>query len=173
MNKHLSAIRKAGAGSLFTPTKAMSRVRAIATDRTRASLTGGCSEPRIVRIYTEFSGVEGEPGRLGQPGLATSASDGPRDRRGQGSHAGERGVRDLTPPRRKRAIGTRVRRAGCSIALEDERRRDSHPFLLRNRSSSQKAQRQTALSRISRFGRRGVHATVKEVLTRAIAASEH
>jgi hypothetical protein len=77
MNKHLSAIRKAGFGSLFTPTKAIRRVRAIAADRTLASLTGGCSGPGIFRIYTEFCSAEGEPGRLGQPGRATSAPEWP------------------------------------------------------------------------------------------------
>jgi hypothetical protein len=74
MNKHVNAIRKAGVGSLFTPTKAMSRVRAIAADRTRASLTGSCFEPGIIRICTEFCGAEGEPGRLGatEPGNASA-----------------------------------------------------------------------------------------------------
>jgi hypothetical protein len=64
MNKHLNAIRKAGFSSLFTPTKAIRRVRAIAADRTRASLTGGCSAAANFRIYTEFRSAEGEPGRL-------------------------------------------------------------------------------------------------------------
>lgn len=45
----------------FAPTKAMNRVRAIATNRTQSSLTGGCFEPRIVRICTEFCGSESEP----------------------------------------------------------------------------------------------------------------
>ena len=38
----------------FTPTKAMRRARAIAADRTRPSLTGGCSRSPIFRISTEF-----------------------------------------------------------------------------------------------------------------------
>jgi len=67
MNKHLNAIRKTGFGSLFTPTKAMSRMRAIATDRTQSSLTGGCFEPGIIRISTEFCGAEGDPDPLGAP----------------------------------------------------------------------------------------------------------
>jgi hypothetical protein len=113
MNKHLSAIRKAGFGSLFTPTKAIRRVRAIAAYRTQASLTGGCFGTGIFRIYTEFCSAEGEPGRLGQPGRA------PRFRRPEGSQGSgkprhERGVACRTgryragsrpySPRRNRAI---------------------------------------------------------------------
>ena len=67
-------------------------MRAIAADRNRASLTGGCFEPRIIRICTEFCGAEGEPGRLGATGpgnvrLRTAF----RDRRDQGSQAMARG----------------------------------------------------------------------------------
>jgi hypothetical protein len=59
MNKHVSAIRKAGFGGLFTPTKATRRVRAIAAYRTRPSLTGGCFGPGIFRIFTEFGRKSG------------------------------------------------------------------------------------------------------------------
>ena len=115
MNKHLNAIRKTGFGSLFTPTKAMSRVRAIATDRTQSSLTGGCFEPGIIRISTEFCGAEGDPDPLGATGPGN--------------------VRVRTPSRTCRG-GRR------SIAVGGRRRSDPHPFLLRNPSTLQMRKRQ-------------------------------
>jgi hypothetical protein len=119
MNKHLNAIRKAGFGSLFTPTKAMSRVRAIATDRTQSSLTGGCFEPGIIRISTEFCGAEGGPAGWAQPGRATSAS---------GRHPG---------PVAEAAVRSRLEDAHAATRI-----------------------RSFFETRISRFARRGVHATV-------------
>ena len=63
-------------------------------------------------------------------------------------------------------------RAGCSIAVEDgdaETRICS--FFGIHRPA--KAQRQNRVVAHLRFGRRGAHATVQEVLARAIAASQH
>jgi hypothetical protein len=156
MNKHLGAIRKASVGSLFTPTKAMSRVRAIATDRTRASLTGGCFEPGIIRICTEFlrGGTRARP-------AGAAGSGNVRFRRPRGYNPHKTRWRGMTAE------------ASRSIAVGGRRRSDPHPFLLRNRRPLQMRKRQTELSRISRFARRGAHATVREVLTRAIAASQH
>ena len=130
MNKHLNAIRKTGFGSLFTPTKAMSRVRAIATDRTQSSLTGSCFEPGIIRISTEFCGAEGEPDPLGATGPGN--------------------VRVRTPSRTCRG-------GGRSIAVDaDPATRISSFF----ETPCKCAMVKTSLSRISRFARRGVHATV-------------
>ena len=148
MNKHLNAIRKAGFGSLFTPTKAMRRVRAIAADRTRASLTGGCSGPGIFRIYTEFCSAEGEPGRLGQPGLATSASERPQGSQGSGKPrhsawgsgcAGRYGAgRGFARPRRNRAANARSP-GGLFDRGRGRRRRDLHRSLLRIRRAGKSA----------------------------------
>lgn len=133
MNKHLNAIRKAGFGSLFTPTKAMSRVRAIATDRTQSSLTGGCFEPGIIRISTEFCSAEGEPGRLGATG--------------PGNVRLRRPIQDLSRRRPfDRGRRTQTQRPASVPS--------SNPSTLQMRSVK------TELSRISRFARRGVHATV-------------
>jgi len=113
MNKHLNAIRKAGFSSLFTPTKAIRRVRAIAADRTRASLTGGCSGAGNFRIYTEFCSAEGEPGRLGNRAGQRPLPKGLWDRRGQGSRATARGVAA------QGVAGRRVRRRVGPIAVDD------------------------------------------------------
>jgi len=121
MNKHLNAIRKTGFGSLFTPTKAMSRMRAIATDRTQSSLTGGCFEPGIIRISTEFCGAEGEPGPLGATG--------------PGNVRFRRPSRTCRGGRRSIAVGGRK----CS---------DPHPFL-RNPSTLQMRKRQNRIARLS------------------------
>jgi hypothetical protein len=48
----------------FHSNEAVRRVRAIAADRTLASLTGSCSKPVNFRIYTEFCDATGGPGRL-------------------------------------------------------------------------------------------------------------
>lgn len=119
----MNAIRKAGAGSLFAPTKAMNRVRAIAADGTQSSLTGGCFELRIVRICTEFCDSEGEPDGRAQPRRAASE--------------------------------------------------DARPASIASRPADSKCASVKTASRIYCFAQRGVHATVKEVLTRAIAASNH
>jgi hypothetical protein len=180
MNKHLSAIRKAGFGSLFTPTKAIRRVRAIAAYRTQASLTGGCFGTGIFRIYTEFCSAEGEPGRLGQPGRA------PRFRRPEGSQGSgkprhERGVAaaqdgtgreaGLTPHAATAPLNARWPR-GLFDRARGRRRIDPHLFLLRNPSTSQSSIKTELFAQL-RFGRRCAHATVQEVLARAIAASKH
>jgi len=115
MNKHLSAIRRAGFGSPFTLTKAIRRVRAIAADGTRASLTGGCFRAGNLRIYTEFCSADGESGRLRQPGpgkVRFRKASGIAG--GEGSRAMERGVAaaqdgtrregGLASPRHRRAI---------------------------------------------------------------------
>ena len=113
MNKHLNAIRRAGFSSLFTPTKAIRRVRAIAADRTRASLTGGCAGTRNFRISTEFCSAEGEPGRLGQPGRATPASERPLGSQGSGK------PRHGAWSSRAGVAGRRVRRRVGPIAVDD------------------------------------------------------
>jgi len=133
MNKHLNAIRKTGFGSLFTPTKAMSRVRAIATDRTQSSLTGGCFEPGIIRISTEFCGAEGEPDPLGATGPGN--------------------VRIRTPSRTCRGGGRPIAFGGCRPATRIR-------SFFETRQPCKCASIKTSLSRISRFARRGVHATV-------------
>ena len=135
----------------LAPTKAMNRMRAIAAHRSQSSLTGGCFELRIVRICTEFCGSEGEPDRP--------------DATGPGS------VRFRRPPRIAGAgeaaswsRGAAHVRATVRSRSEDERRKTRRPC---------KCASVKTASRVYRFARRGVHATVKEVLTRAIAASNH
>jgi hypothetical protein len=72
-------------------TKAMRRARAITADRTRVSLTGGCYEPGIFRIYTEFVPRKA-PGQRGQPGRLNICFRSLRGiAGGQGSRAMERG----------------------------------------------------------------------------------
>jgi len=163
MNKHLNAIRKAGFSSLFTPTKAIRRVRAIAADRTRASLTGGCSGAGNFRIYTEFCSAEGEPGRLGNRAGQRPLPKGLWDRRGQGSRVTARGV-----PRRASPAG-----AFAGGLVQSQSMMETHLLLRNPPVLAKRAASKTASSRISRRDRRGAHATVKEVLTRAIAASQH
>ena len=156
MNKHLNAIRKAGAGSLFAPTKAMNRVRAIAADPTQSSLTGGCFDPRIIRICTEFCGSEGEAGRPGATGPGSGCFGSPL----RVADAGERRVMDRGVAHLRAAIrsrvGTKLKRS-ASIA---------------SRPVDCKCANVKTASRIYRFARRGAHATVKEVLKQAIAASK-
>jgi hypothetical protein len=160
---------KGGFGSLFTPTKATRRVRAIAADRTRASLTGGCPEPGFFRIYTEFCSAEGEPGRPAQPGRATSASEGliriagdqEKPRHGvwgsgcAGGYGAGRRPYSPTPQ-------TAVEPAFAGRAVRS-----------RSRTETQRPASVPSSESIDRFDRRGVHATVQEVLARAIAASQH
>jgi hypothetical protein len=166
----------------FHSNEAMSRVRAIAADRTRASLTGGCSGGGIFRIYTEFLQRGRRAGPAGQPGLATSASERPQGSHGSGKpRQGAWGGgwigryaagRRLYSPRRKRAI----ERAFAGRAVRSRSRaKDAETRIGCFFGSVElaKAQRQNRVVAHLRFGRRGVHATVREVLTRAIAASEH
>ena len=63
--------------------------------------------------------------------------------------------------------------AGCSIAVEDERRRDPHLFRLRNLSTRQKRSVKTELSRICASVDVARTQQSREVLARAIAASQH
>ena len=158
MNKHLNAIRKAGAGSLLLHTKAMNRVRAIAANRTQSSLTGGCLEPRIVRICTEFAAQKASPTGRAQPGRAASASVASRGRRASKAASW-------------RSRGVAHVRAAVRSRSEDERRKTRiHSF---ETCRPCQCARVESASHIYRFARRGGHATVKEVLKQAIAASNH
>jgi hypothetical protein len=156
MNKHLNAIRKAGAGSLFAPTKAMNRVRAIAADPTQSSLTGGCFDPRIIRICTEFAAQKAGPAERAQPDRAAVALDGPFELQ--------------TPAKPRHGPWGSASACGRPIAGR-KKLKDPHP-LLRDPSTAN-AQASNPHRGIYRFARRGAHATVKEVLKQAIAASNH
>jgi hypothetical protein len=155
INKHLNAIRKAGAGSLFAPTKVTNRVRAIAADPTQSSLTGGCFDPRIIRICTEFAVQKARPaGR---------------------NRAGQRllwmGPFELQTPAKPRH-GPWGSASACGRPIVGRKKlKDPHP-LLRDPSTAN-AQTSKPHRGIYRFARRGAHATVKEVLKQAIAASNH
>jgi len=145
MNKHLNAIRKAGFGSLFTPTKAMSRVRAIATDRTQSSLTGGCFEPGIIRISTEFCGAEGDPDPLGATGPGN--------------------VRIRTPSRTCRGGGRSIAFGGCRPATRIRSFFETH---LANAQASKPRCRASLASLDVACTQQ-----FRKVLTQAIAASQH
>ena len=93
----------------------MNRVRAIAANRTQSSLTGGCFEPRIVRICTEFWGSEGEPDRP--------------DATGPGSVR----LRCLFGSRGERSRVMEPYSSACprgrQIAVGGRKTKDPHPFL--------------------------------------------
>ena len=167
MNKHLSAIRKAGFGSLFTPTKAIRRVRAIAAYRTQASLTGGCFGTGIFRIYTEFLRRGRRTRPAGATGPSTPASGGLRDRRGQGRCRGIAAVQDVTggegdlishaanTPLNARSPGGLFDRGRGRKTQRPASVPSSKPVDLA------KPQRHNRVVAHLRFGRRGAHATVE------------
>jgi hypothetical protein len=83
-----------------------------------------------------------------------------------------RGKRPLLSPRRKRVVERALAGSAFFDRGRGSRRRAPHLVLLRNQPDRRHSVK-TELSRIYRFARRGVHATLQEVLTRAIAASQH
>jgi hypothetical protein len=76
-------------------------VRAIAADRTLASLTGSCAKPVNFRIYTEFCGAKGGARPAGTAGPGNVRCRTPQESRkgGKGAapwHAGGSGAQDVT-----------------------------------------------------------------------------
>ena len=140
----------------------------------------------FIRRVAFWEGFRGPPHPFEGPAPGVKRPSGGRPWQ-EGAWRGQRGItRELAPPRQISGRGKRpllsprrkrvVERALAGSAFFDRgrgsRRRAPHLVLLRNQPDRRHSVK-TELSRIYRFARRGVHATVQEVLTRAIAASQH